>query len=147
MIMKHQIYKLLFLLAALMMTGCECPYLEGKYDESDHDYYVRTGYDRLTASKLPGLWQCYYPMIVGNVELKEVRIFSNGMADIIFEKLGGSDYYAETFKWRYDGRYLSFSGNTNYQFQITGYLFPELYLRDSRGKYTWAYRRTEDCIK
>jgi hypothetical protein len=139
--------KILPLLLALVLVGCDCPYLDGKYGESDHDYYVRTGYDRLTANKLPGLWQCYYPMIVGNVELKEVRIFSNGKADIIFEKLGGSDYYAETFKWRYDGRYLSFSGNTNYQFQITGYLFPELYLRDSRGKYTWAYRRTEDCIK
>ena len=62
-------------------------------------------------------------MIIGNVELKEVRIFSNGKADIIFEKLGGSDYYAETFKWRYDGNYISFSGNTNYQFRITGYLF------------------------
>ena len=147
MIMKYQIYKLFFLWAALMMTGCDCPYLQGKYDETDAQYYRRTGYDRLTASKLPGLWQCYYPMIVGNVELKEVRIFSNGMADIIFEKLGGSDYYAETFKWRYDGNYISFSGKTNYQFQITGYLYPELYLRDSRGKYTWAKRAPEDCIR
>jgi hypothetical protein len=145
--MKHQIYKLLFLLAALMMTGCECPYLEGKYDESDHDYYVRTGYDRLTANKLPGLWQCYYPMIVGNVELKEVRIFSNGKADIIMEDVGGSAYYAETYKWRFDGRYISFTrGNTTYQFQITGCIFPELFLRDSRGKYTWAWRRSEACL-
>ena len=69
------------------------------------------------------------------------------LADIIFEKLGGSDYYAETFKWRYDGNYISFSGKTNYQFQITGYLYPELYLRDSRGKYTWAKRAPEDCIR
>ena len=87
-------------------------------------------------------------MIVGNVEFKEVRMFSNGKADIIMEARGGSAYFAETFKWRYDGRYLSFTqGNTTYQFQITGYLWPELYLRDSRGKYTWACRRTEDCIK
>jgi len=33
-----------------------------------------------------------------------------------------------------------------YQFQITGYLWPELYLRDSRGKYTWAWRRPEECL-
>lgn len=146
--MKYQIYKLFFLWAALMMTGCDCPYLDGKYGESDYEYYRRTGYNRLTADLLPGLWQCYYPMFVGNVEFKEVRIFSNGKADIIIEDIGGSAYYAETFKWRYDGNYITFTQrNTSYQFQITGFLSPELYLRDSRGKYTWAYRRTEDCIK
>ncbi len=126
-----------------MMVGCECPYLE----EQKNSYRSGNG-DRLTADLLPGLWQCYYPMIVGDVEFKEVRMFSSGKADIIMEARGGSAYFAETFKWRYDGRYLSFTqGNTTYQFQITGYLWPELYLRDSRGKYTWACRRTEDCIK
>ena len=140
--------KILPLLLALVLVGCDCPYLDGKYGESDHAYYVRTGYDRLTADLLPGLWQCYYPMIVGNVEFKEVRMFSNGKADIIMENKGGSAYYAETFKWRYDGNYLSFTqGNTTYQFQVTGYLWPEIYLRDSRGKYTWAWRRSEECIK
>ena len=135
--------QLLTLLLALMIVGCECHYLE----EQRNSYRSGNG-DHLTADKLPGLWQCYYPMIVGNVEFKEVRMFSNGKADIIMEARGGSAYFAETFKWRYDGRYLSFTqGNTTYQFQITGYLWPELYLRDSRGKYTWACRRTEDCIK
>ena len=135
--------QLLTLLLALMIVGCECPYLE----EQRNSYRSGNG-DHLTADKLPGLWQCYYPMIVGNVEFKEVRMFSNDKADIIMEARGGSAYFAETFKWRYDGRYLSFTqGNTTYQFQITGYLWPELYLRDSRGKYTWACRRTEDCIK
>lgn len=131
------------LLAATMLAACECPYLNEKRSQ-----YHNTQGDRLTADLLPGLWQCYYPMYVGNVEFKEVRIFSNGKADIIMEKVGGSDYYAETYKWRYDGKYLSFTkGNTTYQFQITGYLWPELFLRDSYGKYTWAFRRSEDCIK
>ena len=133
-------------LSPAMMISCDCPYEEvGR--ECDYEYYRRTGYDRLTADRLPGLWQCYYPMYVGNVEFKEVRMFTNGKADIIMEKVGGSDYYSETFRWRYDGKYLSFTkGNTTYQFQITGYLSPELYLRDSYVKYTWAYRKTEDCI-
>ena len=135
--------QLLTLLLALMIVGCECPYRE----KQRNSYRGGNGH-RLTADLLPGLWQCYYPMIVGDVEFKEVRMFSNGKADIIMEARGGSAYFAETFKWRYDGRYLSFTqGNTTYQFQITGYLWPELYLRDSRGKYTWACRRTEDCIK
>ena len=141
--MKAIIHFVLFIAALLLLTACECPYLE----EQNSPYYKNKG-NHLTADLLPGLWQCYYPMIVGNVEFKEVRMFSNGKADIIMEKLGGSAYYAETFKWRFDGNYLSFTqGNTTYQFQIIGWLSPELYLRDSRGKYTWAYRRSEDCIK
>ena len=141
------IKKLLFIISALILCACECPYWD-RESENDYEYYRRTGYDRLTADRLTGLWQCYYPMYVGNVEFKEVKIFSNGKADIIMEDVGGSAYYAETFKWRYDGNYLSFTkGNTTYQFQIIGYLFPELYLRYSRGKYTWACRGTEDCMK
>ena len=141
--MKKQMYKLLFFVAVLTMWGCECP-----YSEEQNSPYYRTKGDHFTADMLPGLWQCYYPMYVGNVEFKEVRIFSNGKADIIMEDVGGSAYYAETFRWRYDGKYLTFTrGNTTYQFQITDWIFPELFLRDSRGKYTWAYRLTEDCIK
>ena len=141
------IKKLLFIISALILCACECPYWD-RESENDYEYYRRTGYDRLTADRLTGLWQCYYPMYVGNVEFKEVKIFSNGKADIIMEDVGGSAYYAETFKWRYDGNYLSFTkGNTTYQFQIIGYLCPELYLRDSRGNYTWACRGTEDCMK
>ena len=136
----------LLLLLALTFTACDCPFAE--YGETPSEYYRRTGYDMLTADKLPGLWQCYYPMVVGDVEFKEVRIFSSGKADIIMENLGGSAYYAETFAWRYDGRYLTFTkGRTVSQFQVTGFLSPELYLRDSRGRYTWAYRLTEGCIK
>ena len=118
------IKKLLFIISALILCACECPYWD-RESENDYEYYRRTGYDRLTADRLTGLWQCYYPMYVGNVEFKEVKIFSNGKADIIMEDVGGSAYYAETFKWRYDGNYLSFTkGNTTYQFQIIGYLFP-----------------------
>ena len=142
--MTIKFYKLAFLMAALLLVGCECPYLD---EDVSPSYYYQNGHDRLTADRLPGLWQCYYPMYVGNVEFKEVRMYSNGKADIVMEDVGGSSYYAQTFKWRFDGRYITFTqGNTTYQFQITGFLSPELYLRDSRGSYTWAYRRTEDSI-
>ena len=141
--MAKQLYRLLLFVFTLVLIGCECPFLE----EKNNPYY-RTNGNTVTADMLPGLWQCYYPMYVGNVEFKEVRIFSNGKADIIMEDVGGSAYYAETFKWRYDGKYLTFTkGNITYQFQVTDCIFPELFLRDSRGKYTWAYRRTEDCIR
>ena len=141
--MAKQLYRLFLFVFTLVLIGCECPFLE----EKNNPYY-RTSGNTFTADMLPGLWQCYYPMYVGNVEFKEVRIFSNGKADIIMENVGGSAYYAETFKWRYDGKYLTFTkGNITYQFQVTDCIFPELFLRDSRGKYTWAYRRTADCIR
>ena len=66
---------LLILTAAFLLIGCECPYLE----EQNSPYYRNKG-NHLTADLLPGLWQCYYPMIVGTVEFKEVRMFSNGKA-------------------------------------------------------------------
>ena len=74
--MKHQLYILLFITAVLTLVGCECPYWEESNGESNCEYYRRTGSDRLPADRLPGLWQCYYLMYVGNVEFKEVRIFS-----------------------------------------------------------------------
>ena len=83
--MKKQMYKLFLFVAALTLLSCECPYLE----EKNSPYYRNKG-NHLTADLLPGLWQCYYPMIVGTVEFKEVRMFSNGKADIIMENLGGS---------------------------------------------------------
>ena len=76
------IKKLLFVISALTLLACECPYWD-RESESDYEYYRRTGYDRLTADRLPGLWQCYYPMYVGHVEFKEIRIFSSGKDDII----------------------------------------------------------------
>jgi hypothetical protein len=141
---KSDVKKLLILFSCMLFLACECPYL----DELDRAQLRKTTSSHLTADMLTGLWQCYYPMYVGNVEFKEVRMFSSGKADIIMEDVGGSAYYAETFKWRWDGNYITFTkGNTTYQFQVTDCIFPELFLRDSRGKYTWAWRRPEDCIK
>jgi len=135
--------KLFILLTALIVMGCECPYLE----EQTRPYFKKSG-STLTAEKLPGLWQCYYPMIIGGVEFKEVRMYSNGKADIIMEKLGGSPYYAETFSYSFDGRWLRFTKTgVSYAFQITDYISPELFLRDSNGTYTMAFRRTEECIR
>ena len=137
--------QILALLLALFLVGCECPYLEN--GKSPYYRTAQSSSNHVTADMLPGLWQCYYPMYVGNVEFKEIRIFSNGKADIIMEDVGGSAYYAETYKWRFDGWYISFTrGNTTFQFQVTGCIFPELFLRDSRGKYTWAWRRSEECM-
>lgn len=85
--MAKKIMKLLFVILALLMMGCECPYLEER-TKNDYEYYHQTGQDRLYADKLPGLWQCYYPMIIDGVEFKEMRIFSNGNADIIMEDVG-----------------------------------------------------------
>ena len=135
-------FKLLsVVLLALLCASCECPFLD---DLKKQQPKVSSFY----ADKLPGVWQCYYPMYVGNVEFKEVFIYSDGKADIIMEDVGGSAYYAKTFSWRYDSNYLTFTrGNTVYQFQITGWICPELSLRDSFGNYKWAWRAPEPTSK
>ena len=129
----------LLLLLTVVLASCECPFAE--LQESESDYYRRTGYDLLTAQKLVGVWQCYHPMFVGNTEFKSVRIFDDGVADITIEDKGDPDYYTLSFKYAYTGKYITFSrGRTVYQFRIKGYLYPELYLEDSFGTYTWAKR-------
>lgn len=124
----------LFLLLLVVLASCECPFAE-----LESSPYQQTGNDHLTADMLNGHWQCYYPMYVGTVEFKSIKIYSDGMADIIMEDKGDTDYYTVTFNYTYTGKYITFSkGRTIYQFQITGFIYPELYLRDSFGTYTWA---------
>jgi hypothetical protein len=65
---------LIVIVAALMLSGCECPYPEKA--KAPYNRTINYQGDKLTADLLPGLWQCYYPMYVGNVEFKEIRMFS-----------------------------------------------------------------------
>ena len=124
----------LFLLLLVVLASCECPFAE---PETGH--YLQKSNDHLTADMLTGNWLCYYPMYVGTVEFKSIKIYTDGMADIIMENRGDTDYYTVTFNYTFTGKYITFSkGRTIYQFQITGFIYPELYLRDSFGTYTCA---------
>ena len=135
--------RLLFVLVALVYVSCECPY----QDELDraHQRKSSTG-DVFYADVLLGTWQCNYPMIIGGMEFKQIKFMSSGMADITMAKQYDTEWYTDTYNYAYYGNTLRFSKNgSNISLTIEGYLFPELYLRDSFGRYTLAKRRADGC--
>ena len=134
--------KLFFALLALIMVSCECPY----QDEFQRTRQHKTTGDMFHADILPGTWQCYYPMIIGGVEFKQIKFLSGGKADITMSRQYDSEWYTETYNYAYSGNTLRFSrSGSNISLTIEGYLFPELYLRDSFGRYTMAKRRAAGC--
>ena len=135
--------RLLITLVALICVSCECPYR----DELDRAQQRKssTG-DVFYADVLLGTWQCYYPMIIGGIEFKQIKFMSGGKADITMAKQRDTEWYTETYDYAYYGNTLRFSrkGN-NISLHIDSYLFPELYLRDSFGSYTMAKRKADGC--
>ena len=132
--------KLLFTLCALMLVSCECPYK----DELARAQQRKTNIagDVFYADVLLGTWQCYYPMVIGGVEFKQIMFMSDGRADITMAKQNDTEWYTETYNYAYYGNTLRFSkSGSNISLTIEGYLFPELYLRDSFGHYTLAKRK------
>ena len=142
--MHMKLSKLLFLLIALIWVSCECPYPEER--QRAYRQNTNTKGDVLYADMLLGTWQCYYPMIIGGVEFKQIKFMSNGKADIIMAKQHDTEWYTETFSYAYYGNTLRFSkSGINISLTIEGFLYPELYLRDSISRYTMAKRRANGC--
>ena len=135
--------RLLVVLVALISVSCECPY----QDELDRAQQRKsTTGDVFYADVLLGTWQCYYPMIIGGMEFKQIKFMSGGKADITMAKQYDTELYTETYNYAYYGNILRFSrSGSNISLTIEGYLFPELYLRDSFGRYTMAKRRADGC--
>ena len=135
--------RILIALVALVCASCECPY-QNELDRA-HQRKSSTG-DVFYADMLLGTWQCYYPMIIGGMEFKQIKFMSGGKADITMAKQYDTEWYTETYNYAYYGNTLRFSrSGSNISLTIEGYLFPELYLRDSFGRYTIAKRRAEGC--
>ena len=89
--------KLFFALLALIMVSCECPY----QDELDPAQQRKTTGDVFHADVLLGIWQCYYPMIIGGVEFKQIKFMSGGKADITMAKQHDTEWYTETYNYAY----------------------------------------------
>ena len=143
--------KILFLLATIItLTACECPY--GGWDnygyrESKTTAKLSYSNDAFCADKLLGTWQMDYGCNVGNIELKQIKFFDGWRCDITMAKSRDTDWYTETWTYTYYGNTIKFSrsGRNNFSFAIKGYIFPELYLWDSFGTYTWRKVRSYGC--
>ncbi len=131
----------LILLLPLLFISCECCYV----DEYEREYTgIHYQSDRFFADKLLGTWQCCYPMVVGGIEFKQILFMPGGKADITFSDKG--QWYTETYSYSYYGVVIKFARNGNsFSFTIVDYIFPELMVRDSYGKYVWRHTRTYGC--
>ena len=94
--------KHLFSLFALILVSCECPY----QDELDRAQQRKTTGDVFYADVLLGTWQCYYPMIIGGVEFKQIKFMSGGKADITMAKQHDTEWYTETYNYLLNYRWV-----------------------------------------
>ncbi len=129
---------LLGLMSATLLMSCECPFL----DEEKRERQAVSQSDAFYADVLVGTWQCDYRMTIAGYEFKQIVFLSNGKADITMAKEHDTDWFTETYNYAYYGNTLRFSrGRNNISLNIEGFLFPELYVRDSFGRYTLTKRR------
>jgi len=141
--------KILFLLLAIFFVSCECPYCgQTKCRCGYDDYGIIYEYDQFYANKLLGEWQICYGCKVGGIELKDIKFFSSKRCDIVMLKSRSIDLYTETWSYSYTGSYIRFYNNSgnSFSFKVKGYIYPELYLQDSFGEYTWRKIKPYDCI-
>ena len=129
---------LLGAVSATLLMSCECPFL----DEEKRERQAVSQSDAFYADVLVGTWQCDYQMIIAGYEFKQIVFMSNGKADITMTKEHDTDWFTETYSYAYYGNTLRFSrGRNNISLNIEGFLFPELYVRDSLGHYTLTKRK------
>ena len=137
--MTHHTKFIFLILIACLMTSCEriCPYC-GEYGHC-RCYIVKKPnyqYDYFCSDKLIGNWQCSYNMTIGTRTLKSIKFFDGRKCDILYSERQEVDWFSETYIYSYDGKYIRFSRNgMTFQLHVCGYLYPELYVEDSFGKY------------
>ena len=142
--------KLLLLLVTLCFIACECPYCgytNCRCGNGHERYGVYYDYDYFCSNDLLGEWQVCYGCNFGSAEIKDIKFFNNYYCDIIMSN--GSDWYTETWRYNYYGSTIKFTrigGNGSYSFKIDGYIYPELYIKDSFGSYTFRKIKPYSCI-
>lgn len=141
---------IILVLVALCAISCEpyCPQC-GYYGHcgcSNYNYQVNYGGDNFYAEKLLGTWQCSHNTVVGDINIKEIEFINQYKCDIIYSVSNQTTYRTKTYSYTYVNNYIKFSdGFDTFMFHIEGYLFPELYLRDSFNKYTWRKVKSHGC--
>ena len=132
---------IIVLVLSFIICSCDvyCPYCGAYECHSCHHYKSNDNGDIFTANKLIGTWQVEYGCFIGSFEIKEIKFVDNSYCEMILEDINTLEYNVYPFKYAYDWKYINFSNGKgmNISFKIDGYLFPELYVRDSFGKYVW----------
>lgn len=144
--------KILFIITIIVaFVSCDeyCPYCEnnGYCDYCGQDRRVlRYANDYFCAETLLGTWQMdYSPNYLRGmgIELKEIVFFDGHKCDITYSEGDYPTWYTDTYEYTYASGYVRFNrGRSSFTFKVKGFTFPELYLQDSFGNYTWRKVRT-----
>lgn len=153
--------KILLLISLVALWACDCPYNEFNERKFEKGYYnssYNSKNDAFYADMLIGGWQCSYDMNIRGIgeildgqpnvvyQMQWVSFVNARKCDITFKAVGSVDSRVYTFEYLYDGNTLRFSrSNRTIIFTISGFIYPELYVRDSFGKYTITKRRAAGC--
>jgi len=149
---------ILMFIAIVALTSCDCCYCPvcGEWGDDctcDRNYvkYTSCGHnngcnDYFCAETLLGTWQCDYYTVIDNKTIKEIKFFSNRLCDITYSEGKDPDWFTDTYTYSYVGGYIKFTRNgRTYALKVDRFIFPELYLRDSFGEYTWRKVRSYGC--
>ena len=133
---------IIFFITALLSISCEyCPYRDGIIEEDN--YGVRYKGDYFCAETLLGTWQCTYPSSVGSIELKQIIFLDGRKCDVTYSEGRDVDWHTETFDYSYHSSTLRFSNYYHsFYYKVDGYIWPELYVKDSSGRHTWRKVRS-----
>jgi hypothetical protein len=150
MIKKSYFAFIIILISHLLLISCDCPYCDEYdiYGFKENKYGIHYSNDSFCYEKLLGTWQMDYGCIVGNIELKEIKFIDGIRCDITMAQVRNIDWFTETWTYTYYGNTIKFArndGRTVISFAIKGYIWPELYLQDSFGNYTWRKVRSYGC--
>ena len=145
--------KILLLISLIALCACECPYREFGERRFEEPYY-KPKYDSFSANTLMGGWQCssnMYIVGIGEIlgdqpnteyQMMWISFINYKQCDITLKAKGSVDSRVYTFDYLYDGNTLRFSLNhRTLILTLSGFIYPELYLRDSYGRYTITKKR------
>lgn len=145
---------ILFITIIIALISCEkyCPYCEnrGNCDHcGGHNSTLTYSYDYFCAETLLGTWQMDYNKGYINglgVELKQIKFFDGRKCDITYSDGYYPTWYTETYNYTYASGFIRFDkGRSSFTFKVKGFIYPELYVQDSFGNYTWRKVRSNGC--
>jgi hypothetical protein len=145
---------LLFITIIIALVSCEkyCPYCDnrGNCDYcGKHRSTLTYTTDYFCAETLLGTWQMDYNPNYNRgmgIELKEIKFFDSRKCDITYSEGNDPTWYTETYNYTYASGFIRFDkGRSSFTFKYKGFIFPELYLQDSFGNYTWRKVRSNGC--
>ena len=139
------------IVVVLTLVSCEkyCPHC-GEYGHSycnnTNNSYRSSNNDYFCARTLLGIWQMDYNRTNG-IELKQIEFFDGHRCDVTYQVGYDPDWLTDTFTYTYTGGYVKLNKDrTTLSFKVRGFLFPELYLQDSFGYYTWRKVKSYECL-